>query len=243
VGAQDGHIQLTMDGNIIGDVGGLENAVHLVDFVRMGALSLKAGASGTMYFDEFGSGRAIEPRGLVINEVDYDQIGTDDHEFVEIYNPSFAPMTLDGVRLELFNGSGNAIYRDIDLGGQILGGGQYLVVADPLVSVAPSAIVINFAASTDNIQNGAPDGILLYDAGKCRALDALSYEGPMTAVTEPHCATSVSLVEGTALAASVADSNSQGGSLSRLPNGSDTDDAASDWSFSSTPTPGTANAP
>ena len=38
-----------------------------------------------------------------------------------------------------------------------------------------------------------------------------------------------------------ADSNATVGSLSRLPNGTDTDDAASDWSFSGTPTPGSPN--
>jgi hypothetical protein len=33
------------------------------------------------------------------------------------------------------------------------------------------------------------------------------------------------------------------GSLVRIPNGSDTDDAATDWLFTTTPTPGTANVP
>jgi hypothetical protein len=49
------------------------------------------------------------------------------------------------------------------------------------------------------------------------------------------------LVEGTPLAATVADSNSVDGSLSRLPDGTDTNDAAADWAFTSTKTPGAAN--
>jgi hypothetical protein len=53
----------------------------------------------------------------------------------------------------------------------------------------------------------------------------------------------VSLVEGTALPATVADSNTAPGSLCRNPNGTDTDNAATDWSFCTTPTPGTANTP
>ena len=53
----------------------------------------------------------------------------------------------------------------------------------------------------------------------------------------------VSLVEGTALPANVADSNTVPASLCRLPDGVDTDDAATDWAPSSTPTPGAANVP
>ena len=53
----------------------------------------------------------------------------------------------------------------------------------------------------------------------------------------------VSLVEGTVLPASVADSNTTNGSLARLPDGTDTNDAATDRAFGGTPTPGAANAP
>ena len=35
----------------------LDNSLSAVDFVRLGALSVKAGASGTMYWDEFESRR------------------------------------------------------------------------------------------------------------------------------------------------------------------------------------------
>ena len=51
----------------------------------------------------------------------------------------------------------------------------------------------------------------------------------------------MSLVEGTELPAAVADSNTVAGSLSRNPNGRDTDDAASDWVFTTTVTRGAAN--
>jgi hypothetical protein len=37
------------------------------------------------------------------------------------------------------------------------------------------------------------------------------------------------------------DNTTPNSSLSRLPNGSDTDDAATDWVFSTTATPGAAN--
>ena len=49
------------------------------------------------------------------------------------------------------------------------------------------------------------------------------------------------LVEGTPLAASVADSNTVAASLSRLPDRADTNNAAADWGLSTAPTPGAAN--
>jgi hypothetical protein len=70
-------------------------------------------------------------------------------------------------------------------------------------------------------------------------LDALSYEGEIRTATIGSA--TYDLVEGTALPTAVADSNTVEGSLIRNPDGRDTNDAASDWAFSTTPTPGAAN--
>jgi hypothetical protein len=70
-------------------------------------------------------------------------------------------------------------------------------------------------------------------------LDALSYEGAITAATVDGQA--YNLVEGTALADTVVDSNTVDGSLSRIPDKQDSNDAAADWEFTSTKTPGAAN--
>jgi len=43
--------------------------------------------------------------GLVINEVDYDQPGTDLAEFVEIYNSGASPVSLQDISLVLPNGA------------------------------------------------------------------------------------------------------------------------------------------
>ena len=48
-------------------------------------------------------------------------------------------------------------------------------------------------------------------------------------------------VQETVLPTDVADSNTVGGSLSRIPKGADTDDAAADWRFTTTMTRGAAN--
>jgi hypothetical protein len=52
----DGHLLLKVDDEAVG-VFPLDNNLGAVDFVRMGALSVKAGANGTMYWDEFESRR------------------------------------------------------------------------------------------------------------------------------------------------------------------------------------------
>jgi cysteine-rich repeat protein len=183
--------------------------------------------------------------GLVINEVDYDVVGTDNAEFVELYNGTSASIDLSGYSLYLINGSNSLVYKTIDLGAAgSLDAGQYLVIgATSVVSTVPAtAKTIDLGALQDILQNGSPDGIALVNTTTSKLVDALSYEGAMTAVTLPGVGT-VSLVEGTLLPATVADSNTVQGSMCRLPNGTDTNDAASDWKIASTPTPGTANVP
>lgn len=173
---------------------------------------------------------------LVINEVDYDNVGTDDNEFVEIYNPTTASVDLAGVRLSLVNGVGGAEYASIDLtAAGTLAAGEYLVVGSPtLVATLPGGTKsIAFALASNNIQNGAPDGIALVDSLTGVLLDALSYEGEVTSVTWG------SLVEGTATPAQ--DDSLTEGTLCRCPNGTDSNNAIFDWQHSSIPTPGTAN--
>jgi len=168
------------------------------------------------------SGGTTPPPGssrLVINEVDYDQVGADTEGFVEIANTGTAAATLDGIALVLVNGGDGAEYARKTLTGSLAAGATFVIDVE--------------------LQNGAPDGVALFDAGKDVLLDALSYEGAITSAT---IGTKVfDLVEGTMLPADVADSNTVHGSLARLPNGSDTEDAATDWSFTTTPTPGAAN--
>jgi len=177
---------------------------------------------------------------LVINEVEYDELSTDTAEYVEIYNPTSAAVDLSTYSLVFVNGSDNSAYLTVDLSSAgSLAGGQYLVVGSTAVTAAAGAKKINFSGSQSNkIQNGSPDGVALVSNGSL--IDALSYEGSITAASIPGVGT-VSLVEGTALASSVADSNSVTGALCRSPNGADTDNANADWTFCSANTPGSAN--
>ena len=154
---------------------------------------------------------------LVINEVDYDQVGADGNGFVEIHNTGGAAADLSTVDLVAVNGGDGSEYDRVALTGSLAAGG-YLAVAIEL-------------------QNGAPDGLALLDG--TTLVDALSYEGAITAATIGG--QTYNLVEGTALAATVEDSNTVAGSLIRNPNGKDTNDAASDWAFTTTVTREAAN--
>jgi len=181
---------------------------------------------------------------LVINEVNYDDVGADTAEFVELYNASSGPISLTGYSLVLVNGSNNAVYKTVDLSAAgTLDPGQYLVVCSPPVVSSVPAGQKTLDLGTDSagvIQNGSPDGLAIVSNGAL--VDALSYEGAMTAAVVPGVGT-VSLVEGTVLPTNVADSNTATGSLCRIPSGTDTNNAATDWKFSTTVTPGAPNVP
>ncbi|MBA3395940.1 MAG: lamin tail domain-containing protein [Deltaproteobacteria bacterium] len=193
------------------------------------------------YVIAFGGGASP---GIVINEVDYDNVGTDSAEYLELFNPSAATTSLAGLKIVLVNGATNTAYSTIDLSSVgSLAAGKYLVIAGPGVSVPTSAQKLNPAWTQDQIQNGPPDGIALIDDVAHTLIDAFSYEGAITAATIAGFPAPVSLVEGTALDAAIADSNTVTLTLCRSPNGKDTNQAAADWKSCNTRTPGTANVP
>jgi hypothetical protein len=55
--ANDGSFEMWLDGVSVATLSSLDNSVSAVDFVRLGALSVKTGAAGTLYWDEFESRR------------------------------------------------------------------------------------------------------------------------------------------------------------------------------------------
>jgi hypothetical protein len=157
--------------------------------------------------------------GLVINEVDYDQVGADGGGFVELKNTGTTELDLTGIALVYVDGADSAEYSREALTGTIAAGAHLVVAGDA--------------------QNGAPDGLALVDTDGGALLDALSYEGGISAAVIDG--RTYSLVEGTMLPETVADSNTTAGSLSRIPDGTDTNDAAADWVFTTTLTRGAPN--
>ncbi len=170
----------------------------------------------------FGDGTPGAPP-LVINEIDYDQPGTDTAEFVEIRNNGTAPADLAGWTLELVNGNGGSIYNTIDLSGFSVGGGDYFVVCGNAATVANCDLDAN--PDSNFIQNGSPDAVGLRFDGML--MDAVSYEGNTIA---PY-------TEGSG--SGLADSGN--GSISRCPDGSDTNRNNIDLVFTPASTPGAEN--
>lgn len=178
---------------------------------------------------------------LVINEVDYDQAGTDAASFIEIYNGTGNAVSLTNLAVALVNGNGNIEYGtrfNLSVAGSSLASGQFLVIRNGTVTVPGGVLTID--TTGDFVQNG-PDGIALIDTSAQTLIDALSYEGSLTAVTFTGFPGTYNLVEGTAF--SGADTNDNLNSLARLPNGTDINNASSDWALTTTITPGAANAP
>lgn len=55
--AGDGSLRLWIDGALTSTLPNLRNAARGMDFVRLGALSVKPGASGTIFWDQLDSRR------------------------------------------------------------------------------------------------------------------------------------------------------------------------------------------
>lgn len=103
---------------------------------------------------------------VFINEIHYDNAGTDAGETIEIAGPAGTDLT--GWSIVLYNGSGGAVYDTDVLSGIIPNqqGGYGTVVL-----IYPS----------NGIQNGSPDGIALVNASNT-VVQFLSYEGTFTGV-------------------------------------------------------------
>ena len=113
-----------------------------------------------------------------INEIHYDNGGTDIGEFVEVKGEPGAD--LSAWSLVFYNGSNGTVYRTEAL--RILSDEGFTVISGP----------------SNSIQNGAPDGIALVD-GSGEVVEFLSYEGSFTATDGPAAgmvSTDIGVAEG-----------------------------------------------
>ncbi len=101
--------------------------------------------------------------GVYINEIHYDNLGTDVGEFIEVAGP--AGTDLSTYTITLYNGNGNVSYNTTILTG---------IIDDEGTGVGSVSFPIT------GIQNGDPDGIALSKAGS-NDVQYLSYDGVMTA--------------------------------------------------------------
>ena len=113
------------------------------------------------------------------------------------------------------------------------------MVGSTTVVAAAGAVKVDFPLASGNLQNGAPDGVALYDSRSHKVVDALSYEGAINAAMIDGG--TYDLVSGTPTVA-IDGSGSPNTSLSRIPDGADTGNDLTDWVATTTVTPGAANA-
>ncbi len=174
---------------------------------------------------------------LVINEVDYDQAGTDAGEFIEIFNPGRSAVSLTGITLYTINGmAGTMVNAMVDLTSNsdsltsLPAGGDMVVLTTGSTAVTVPAGVATIDLGT-TLQNDQ-EGVVLRGTGGAGAChDAVFYEAIPTAATFMGCAYESS-----------AGIDPGDGWLSRIPNGVDTQENALDFRVVM-PTPGAANVP
>ncbi|HYV43563.1 MAG TPA: lamin tail domain-containing protein, partial [Myxococcaceae bacterium] len=212
------------------------------------------------------TGYGPPPSGLVINEIDYDNPGTDNFEYIELYNGSANPVDLGALDLVLVNGldTSTIAHReysrfhligtvdDAGVPANLLQAGGYMVFGrgdgGTLTLLAPvpdSALRMSFP-NTDTIQNGFADGVGILHYASGQLLDSVVYEPiATTEQTTFTVATGVgdrtyNFAEGNA-PTTASDITSDAGVIAREPNGTDTGNNNADFQFVIPYTPGSAN--
>ena len=190
----------------------------------------------------FYSVRVADHIGLLINELDVDQVGLDIAEYIELF--AVEKVDLWGIVVILLNGgvTPGQEYGRVDLSSLgTLAAGSFLVIAGPAVQVPAPGVKYTPPGweSSNRIQNGPSDAVLLWDTVARKVNDTVSYAGVLHRAVIAGETAEVDATEGTAGAP--ADSNTTTGSIGRFPNGQDTGQNGIDFRFSPQITPGLPN--
>jgi hypothetical protein len=178
-----------------------------------------AGAIGAVIAVELPSCQPLDD--LKINEVDYQQPGADDAEFIEIYNPTAAPIDLSGYVLQIVDAPpGPWVVRELPLPAVDLAPGDYFVVCGDAANVFNCDLDVD--PSVDLVFDGSPSAVAIafapVDGLQPTVVDTVSYGGDVPGYTE-----------GSGLLAGDNDTDDFFG-ISRWPNGVDTDSNSVDFS-------------
>ncbi|MBN1771030.1 MAG: proprotein convertase P-domain-containing protein [Deltaproteobacteria bacterium] len=170
----------------------------------------------------------LSPPSLTINEVAYDDDGTDDKEFVELYYRG-GGLSLDGYTLVHVNGSTGGPIWTAALDGHTVPADGFFVIGP---STTPNLDLDWSTFSATALQNSEEALVLYWHRGLAdeEIIDAVAYVGTASL---PAWA-----IE-TAPAAAIFGSEET--STGRYPDGADTDDNSADFGRAMFRTPGTAN--
>lgn len=118
---------------------------------------------------------SLQGQNAWINEVHYDNTGSDVDETIEVVIENPGSYTLSLFQVHLYNGNGGAVYNTRTLDDYTVGNtvGNF------------TFYYYNYTANGASIQNGGPDGMSLSYNGTLITGQFLSYEGTFTAVDGP----------------------------------------------------------
>ena len=109
--------------------------------------------------------------GVIINEIEYDQPGTDAAEWIELHNPNLVPQPLVGLDLVLVNGNGCAEYFRFSLDAITIPAGGFVVIGNHACATSNGGFPL-----TNAIQNGAPDDVYIERRSDLSVVDGVEYE-------------------------------------------------------------------
>lgn len=171
-----------------------------------------------------GGGGGGGSTGLTVNEVMTGLTGAASNEFVELYNGSSSAVDLSGYKLVYRSSAGTSdvTLGTIPSGTTLAAGGFYLFGGSAYAgSATPDQSFSTSLAATGG-------GVALRDASGT-IVDSVGYGDAVNAFVEGHPASAPAAAA------------SPGNSAVRLPDGDDSNDNATDFSVSASPTPKTAN--
>ncbi len=144
---------LSMSVNVTAVDDELLDGTQTVTFTAMGEGYLNG--TGTLSVTD--DGTDIPLAALYINELDCDQAGTDNLEFIELYDGGIGNKFMDGFVVVLYNGNGDVSYLTLDLAGKRTNAQGYFLIGS--AGVPGVGLVI----PDNSLQNGA-DAVAVHQA-------------------------------------------------------------------------------
>lgn len=131
------------------------------DWLYSGANALNseatnASAASPVPLGSFAGDTTPAPVSVLINELDADTDGTDELEFIELYDGGTGNTDLSGLTLVLYNGSSDTSYAAFDLTGYSTNAEGYFVLGNPSVDNVDLVI-----GASNSVQNGADAAVLV----------------------------------------------------------------------------------
>jgi len=165
------------------------------------------------------------PSELLINEIDYDQVGSDNAEFIELKNVGSNAIDFSATpyELRLVDANGPTVDKTISLDSGIVNANDYFVICGDVTQVVNCDLDVS--PNTGLLENGI-EAVALMKSNLI--VDVVSYEGDVSGYVE----TTGTTVKDSNYIALI--------SLSRYPDGVDTNNNSSDFSQRCI-TPGVAN--